>query len=165
MDFFLKYLSKMHPLFFSRVVYNIAQWCPLPCKKGIGKALFVSLVSPRSSLFPMTHCSSWLMAWLISSYLLPWSLQMFAQLPLVPAGYFTQLYLVSFNLNLFCPLFLLCFLCAGHLYSAQYLPRAKRYCNTTLVTADDCTWILLYWHRWLLDHSFKQQTAVQGTGL
>lgn len=78
-----------------------------------------------------------LMAWLISSYLLPWSLQMFAQLPLIPGGHFTQLYPVSFNLNLFCSLFMSYFLFAECFYSTQYLPRAKRYYNTTLVTAGD----------------------------
>lgn len=53
------------PLFFSIffplsswAAHSIAQWCTLPCKKGVGRALFVSLVSPRSSLFPVTHCSS-----------------------------------------------------------------------------------------------------------
>lgn len=81
----------------------------------------------------MTHCSSWLMAWLIYSYLLPWSLQMFAHHPLVPAGHFTQLYLVSFHLNLFCPLFLSCFLFGGCFCFTQYLSRAKGCYNTHLL--------------------------------
>ena len=112
----------------------------------------------------MTHCSSQLMAWLISSYLLPWSLQMFAQLPLVPAGHFTQLSLVSFNLNLLCPLFLSCFLFAGHFYSTQYLSRSRsrRYYNTTLVTAGDWRWFLPYRHHCLFRSFFQSADNSSG---
>lgn len=55
---FLNICPKCTLLFFSWAGYTTAQWCTLPCKKGLGRALFVHSVSPWSSLFLMTHCSS-----------------------------------------------------------------------------------------------------------
>lgn len=53
-----------------------------------------------------------------------------------------SLYTVSFNLNLFLPLFPSCFLFAGSFYSTQYLSRTKRYYNTKFATAGDWRWFL-----------------------
>lgn len=60
--FFINIVRLSYPFFFFFLsTHSIAQCCTLPYRKVVGRALFVSLVSPRSSLFP--HDSLQLPVW------------------------------------------------------------------------------------------------------